>query len=192
MAAATYDALPATFTVREVRVIVNRPGFRVKAIEIITTLLDPKEVRLSELGDLYRRRWEAELNLRSLKSSLGMDQLRCKTPSMVRKEHSVYLLGYNLVRGIASESALRHGMSVHRVSFTGTVQTLLMFTTQLLQAEGQEYDRSLARLFKAVGTHRVGNRPDRVEPRAVKRRKKSYPSLSKPHKLFKNQQLAQN
>lgn len=189
MERAVYDGLPETLSVREVRVRVDRPGFRVKTIEIITTLLDPKEVRAKELGDLYRRRWEAELNLRSLKSSLGMDQLRCKSPAMVRKEMSVYLLGYNLVRGIASESALCKGVSVHRISFKGTVQTLLMFTTGLLQAEGLGYAESVSRLYKAVGEHRVGHRPDRVEPRAIKRRKKSYPSLSKPRKLFKDKDL---
>ena len=152
-------------------------------------MLDPKSATVKELGDLYRRRWEAELNLRSLKSSMGMDQLRCKTPAMVRKEFWTYLLSYNLIRGVQAESASVRGVCVHQLSFVGTVQTVLAFTSRLSLKEGESYDRSLKCLWQAVGRHRVGNRPNRVEPRAVKRRKKSHPTLNKPRKLLQDQYL---
>jgi len=133
----------------------------VKRYELITTLTDVREYPVAELGQLYRRRWEAELNLRAVKTSMGMDRLSCKSASMVRKELWVYFLGYNLVRGVMAQSARAFG--------------------ELLSLEaGQSVAESLARLWKAVGTHRVGNRPDRVEPRAIKRRKKDVPQLKEP------------
>lgn len=182
----TYQALPGTLAMREVRVVVKCRGFRVRQVEIVTTLLDPKDVSLSDLGDLYRRRWEAELNLRSLKSSMGMDQLRCKSPEMVRKELWVYFLAYNLVRGVMAESA-RQKKSPLRLSFMGAVQTLSAFAPWLPLEVGEGLESSLRRLWLAVGTHGVGDRPDRVEPRAVKRRKKDYPPLTKPRKLARQQ-----
>jgi hypothetical protein len=178
---ASYRELPEALVVREVRVGVSRPGFRVRCYELITTMLDSVQVSASVLGELYRRRWEAELNLRSLKSGLGMDRLSCKSPSMVRKELWVYLLGYNLVRGVLAESASVASVSPRELSFTSGVQSVLAFGPVLLSSV--DVSESLSRLWKAVGTHRVGNRPDRVEPRAIKRRKKTYPQLSQPRKL---------
>jgi hypothetical protein len=186
---ATYEALPATLAVREVRVEVSCPGFRVRRYEAITTLTDPREFSASELGELYRRRWEAELNLRSLKSSMGMGELRCKTPEMVRKELWVYLLGYNLVRGVMAESAGVAGVAPRKLSFACAVQGVLAFGPVLRSAEGVRLSEGLARLWGVVGTHRVGDRPGRVEPRAIKRRNKKYPQLSEPRKLAQERLL---
>ena len=180
---ATYAALPATLEVREVRIVVSCAGFRVKQFEGITTVVDAHAVSASELGELIRRRWEAELHLRSLQSVLGLDQLRCQSPSMVRKELWVTLVGYNLVRGVMAESASRVKRAPRRVSFAGAVQTLLAFGPVLLFGDDASVAGSLSRLWAAVGSHRVGGRPDRVEPRAIKRRKKSYPALSEPRNL---------
>ena len=154
--------------------------------ELAATLTDPREFSGTELGELYRRRWEAELNLRSLKSSMGLDQLSCKSPEMVRKELWVYLLGYNLVRGVMAESASGAGVAPRSLSFAGAMQTLLAFGWVLSLGGDQEGWR---RLWKAVSTHRVGDRPGRVEPRAIKRRKKGYPQLSEPRKLAQQRLL---
>jgi hypothetical protein len=184
-----YRALPKTLEVREVRVVVRCPGFRVKQYEAITTLLDPKQATVSELGELYRQRWEAELNLRSLKSVMGMDQLRCKTPEMVRKELWVHLLAYNLVRGVMSQAASVASVTPRSLSFTGAVRTLLAFADVLSRTVEADRMDCLNRLWCAVGTHGVGDRPGRVEPRAIKRRKKSYPSLNEPRKHAQKQLL---
>ena len=133
---ASYDELPATLTVREVRIKVSCPGFRVKSYEVITTLLDTCEFSATELGELYRRRWAAELNLRALKSSMGMDQLRCKSPSMVRKELWIYLLAYNLVRGVLAESAAHVGKSPRQLSFAGAMQSMMTFAPLLSWSGG--------------------------------------------------------
>lgn len=178
---ASYDELPATLTVREVRIKVSCPGFRVKSYEVITTLLDTCKFSATELGELYRRRWAAELNLRALKSSMGMDQLRCKSPSMVRKELWIYLLAYNLVRGVLAESAAHVGKSPRQLSFAGAMQSMMTFAPLLSLGVASIFER----LWKAVGTHIVGNRPGRVEPRAAKRRPKAHALLVEPRKRAK-------
>lgn len=184
---ATYQSLPTSLSVREVRVMVSRPGFRVRRYEVITTLVDARAVTAGELGELYRRRWEAELHLRSLKSSLGLDPLRCKSPSMVRKELWVYLLGYNLVRGVMAQSASVAGVAPRSLSFTAAVRSLEAFGRVLSGAVASS--GSWNRLWEAVSTHRVGDRPNRVEPRAVKRRKKSYSPLTEPRNLARQRLL---
>ena len=186
-----YRQLPATLPLREVRVEVSVRGFRVKRYELITTLTDSREYSVAELGQLYRRRWEAELNLRSVKTSLGMDQLRCKSASMVRKELWVYLLGYNLVRGVKSQSAAVVGVCPRQLSFAGAVQSVCAFGEWLSLTVGGSSAQSWRRLWRAVGTHRVGNRPNRIEPRAIKRRKKDFPQLTQPRKHLQ-QRLLQN
>jgi hypothetical protein len=179
----TYRQLPATMSLREVRVEVSVRGFRVQRYELITTLVDAHEFSVTELGQLYRRRWEAELNLRAVKTSMGMDQLSCKNPEMVRKELWVYLLGYNLLRGVMSASGAVVGVAPRYLSFAGAMQSVRAFGQLLCQAPGASWSASLSRLWKAVGSHRVGARPDRVEPRAIKRRKKDFPQLTQPRKL---------
>lgn len=178
----THAGLPATLSVREVRVTVSCPGFRVRRYEAITTLLDPQAVPAAELGVLYRRRWEAELHLRSLKSQMGMDRLRCKSPPMVRKEVWAHLLGYNLVRGVMAESAGAAGVAPWRLSFAGTVQHMRAFAPVLSAAAGVGPADAWEWLWIAVGALRVGDRPGRVEPRAIKRRKNNYPTLNEPRK----------
>jgi Transposase DDE domain len=177
---ATYQKLPATLALREVRVEVSVRGFRVWRYELITTLTDWQQYRACELGQLYRRRWEAELHLRAVKTSMGMDQLSCKSPELVRKELWVYLLGYNLVRGVMAEGAAVAGLAPRNLSFAGAMQSVRAFGELLSGESGGSVWEGWRRLWMVVGSHRVGNRPDRVEPRAIKRRKKDFPPLTQP------------
>ena len=121
---ATYASLPNQMSVREVRVLVKQRGFRVKVLVVATTLLDPQQYPADALAELYRDRWHAELNLRSLKGPLGLDVLRCKSPAMVRKEFWARLLAYNLVRGVMAQAAAAHDATPEQISFKGTLQTL--------------------------------------------------------------------
>ena len=138
---------------------------------------------------MYRLRWHAELDLRALKQSTGMDELRCKAPEMVRKELWVHLLGYNLVRGVMAQSGSVSGVAPRCLSFTGAAHTLLAWAGVLSGAGAVARAEILGRLWVAVGAHRVGNRPGRVEPRAIKRRKKSYPLLNEPRNLARQRLL---
>jgi hypothetical protein len=176
-----YDRLPRYLDLRAVRVLVRPPGLRTKRLVLVTTLRDATAVTGADLADLYRRRWQAELNLRSLKQGLQMDILRGQSPEMVRKEIWAHLLVYNLVRLIMVQAAVAAGVRADAVSFTGALQTVNAFVPEMRAARTAEDARALWEvLVWAVGEHRVGQRPDRCEPRAVKRRPKNFPRLSEP------------
>jgi hypothetical protein len=178
-----YDRLPRYLHLRAVRVLVRQPGFRSQRLVLVTTLTDAAAVTGEDLAALYRRRWQAELNLRALKQTLQMDILRGKSPAMVRKEVWAHLLVYNLVRRVMAQAAQAAGVRADAVSFTGAVQTLNAFWPQLGAVHTAEQAQRLwAVLLWAVGRHRVGRRPERYEPRAVKRRPKNFPRLNQPRK----------
>jgi hypothetical protein len=179
---ATYAALPAFLAVREVRVRVATPGFRTRQLVVVTTLLDPEAFPTRELAALYRARWHAELDLRSIKQGLQMDVLRCKTPAMVRKELWAHLLVYNLVRATMAQAALQHHVLPRTLSFEGARQTLEAFRGILLQATAEELPQVIEQLLTAIASHRVGNRPDRYEPRVRKRRPKEFPVMKVPRR----------
>jgi hypothetical protein len=177
-----YDALPAELTVRELRVRVPQRGFRTESLLIVTTLLDAERYSAEALAALYRRRWQAELHLRDLKVTLQMDHLRSQTPTAARKELSMHLTAYNLVRQMMALAALRAEREPWSISFKGAVQTLNRFVPLL------DTDLSTAAwteaLLRAIAAHVVGDRPDRVEPRVKKRRPKTYPLLTRPRNQY--------
>jgi Transposase DDE domain len=187
MDAATAAELPAELPVREVRVVVRQPGFRTRVLVLATTLLDPRAYPVDALADLYRRRWHTELNLRSLKGPLGLGVLRCKSPAMVQKEFWARLLAYNLIRGVMAQAALAHGTRPERVSFTGAVQTLAECAPLVLSADARARAALWTTILAAIAGHRVGDRPDRTEPRAKKRRPKAYPLLRQPRAQARTQ-----
>jgi hypothetical protein len=188
---AAYNALPDSLTVREARVRVEQPGFRTETVIVATTLLDAAEISKSDLGQLYRARWSAELDLRSLKQALQMDVLRCKTPELVRKELWAHVLAYNLVRTVMAQAASEHGLDPRAVSFKGALQTLEAFQPVIaLRGQRAAIRRGLYRqLLDAVASHRVGDRPGRYEPRRKKRRPKPYDRLMKPRHEAKAEML---
>ena len=176
---ATYDALPETMTVREVRFPVDNPGFRTREIIVATTLLDDRVYSRADIADLYQSRWQVELDLRAIKRTLGMERLTCQTPEMVGKELWAHLLGYNLVRKVAAQAAWARGLSPRQISFAGAVQTLEAFRELLIASD----QRTLVcrQMYLAIATHEVGDRPGRVEPRCIKRRTgNQYPKLKLP------------
>src|SRR5438270_428346 len=177
---ATYASLPAQLELRVVRVRVSQRGFRTRAFMVVTTLLHAAVYTAAELAALYRLRWQAELNLRSLKVTLGMDVLRCKSPAMVRKEVWAHLLAYNLIRGVLAQAADTHHREPRALSFDGAVQAVTTFAERLLDAEADSAEELYGWLLLTLGAHPVGDRPDRVEPRARKRRPKPYPLLTQP------------
>jgi hypothetical protein len=184
----TYDALPEFLLVRECRVRVEQPGFRVETLIVVTTLLEAHEFTKHDLATLYRVRWHAELDLRSLKETLQMRVLRCKTPELVRKELWTHILAYNLIRTIIAQAASRHGCEPRSISFKGAVQTLEAFQPVIaLQGEDNaEFCRILyEQVLDAIAQHRVADRPDRYEPRLRKRRPKHYAFLRKPRHAAK-------
>ena len=183
MSAERYATQPDELTLREVRVRVAQKGFRTRSLVVVTTLTDAEQYPPAEIAVLYRRRWDAELHLRSLKIVLQMDQLRCKTPERVRNEFYTHLLGYNLIRGVMAVAAFQSGRPPWEISFKGTLQTLNHFLPTLLSRISSEAWCNA--LLAAIATHIVGHRPDRFEPRKVKRRRKHYQYLCKPRRDYK-------
>jgi putative transposase len=177
---ATYKDLPATMEVRVLRVHVARRGFRTRVLDLVTTLMDAQIYTKKDLADLYRRRWDAELHLRSIKVVLGLDVLRCKTPEMVRKEIRMGLLGYNVIRAVMAAGCKAHGRVPHRASFKGALQTVLAYAEALQQGTPAQRRWLWGILLESVAKDEVGHRPDRYEPRARKRRPKPYPLLMVP------------
>lgn len=178
MSAEQYATLPAELTLREVRVHILQKGFRTKVLVVVTTLLDAEKYSAAEIAVLYRQRWQAELNLRSLKIVLQMDHLRCKTPERVRNEFYMHLVGYNLIRRLMALAAFQAEVTPWMVSFKGTLQTI----SNLLPLLGTTVstDAWCEALLDAIAAHVVGNRPDRFEPRVVKRPAKQYKRMRVP------------
>jgi putative transposase len=178
----TYDQMPETLQVREVHVQVNQPGFRVDSLIVVTTLTDAERYTKDDVAELYHRRWLAELDIRALKVSLGMDVLRCKTPDMVRKEIWTCLLAYNLIRQSMLEAALAAKLSPRQLSFTAAMQKIAASWATLAVCDTAQLVRLIAIALRHLAGHRVGDRSDRVEPRAIKRRPKHHKLLTKPRK----------
>jgi hypothetical protein len=184
----TYHALPESITVRETRIPVLQPGFRTRSIVVVTTLLDPRQATKEDLATLYRARWNAELDLRSIKSAMQMRELRCKTPELVHKEVWAHILAYNLIRTLMAQAAARHEILPRSISFTGAMQTLEAFQPLLEFTAAQDAAERLRlcqELLDAIASHRVGDRPDRYEPRVKKRRRNHYGWLTKPRAEMK-------
>jgi hypothetical protein len=181
----TWKMMPDEMTVRQVHVCVDIPGFRTKKIVLATTLLDPKLYPKALFAELYRRRWLAELFLRDIKTSMGMDILKCKSPEMVVKELLMYLIAYNLIRSIMLEAAQTHGCEPLRISFKRTADGLRQWAPAIRGARGAARNRLIEALLACVAKLTIPHRPDRAEPRAIKRRKKNFQLLNKPRKQFR-------
>ena len=173
--AATPDVLP----VRLIRTRVVRAGFRTRQITLVTTLLDPIAYPAEEILRTYLHRWTLELCLDDLKTTLGMQALRCRTPSMVQKELLAFLIAYNLLRWIMAQAARQEEADLRRISFKGTVDALRHFQIAMTQTCTRKQRQALWReLLRIIATDLVPYRPDRREPRAVKHRIK-YPHLTR-------------
>ncbi len=186
----TYNSLPDYVTIREARFRVHQPGFRTKAIVVVTTLLDPQETTKEDLATLYRARWNNELDLRSIKFTMKMDVLRCKTPELVRKEVWTHILAYNLIRTIIAQAATKHGVEPRTISFKGALQTLEAFQP-LIDFQGRRDHCFRANLYQqlldAVAHHRVADRPNRFEPRKRKRPPVKFDQMMKPRWVLKRE-----
>jgi putative transposase len=180
MDAATYARMPDQLEVRELRQKVSLPGFRVTEVTVVTTLKHAQRYPKSALGGLYRERWQGELDLRSSKVTQGLEDLRGTFPAMVRKEIWAHWLAYNLIRKNMAAAAVMDDRRPRTISFAGALQTVAGVMGQASVAEPSELRRLAIQKLESIASHRVGNRPNRVEPRAIKRRPKSHKLLTKP------------
>ncbi|MDX8411377.1 MAG: IS4 family transposase, partial [Mariprofundaceae bacterium] len=175
-----WEGLPETLLLRQIKVAVNQPGFRVTTFHIITTLLDAEEYPASELAELYFQRWDVELFFRDIKTTMGMDILRCKTPDMVRKEVLMRLIVYNCIRCLIVEAAEAKDVKVRRISFKGSVQALRQWEPHLNQANisRQEQNRLIRLLYETIAGNIVAERPVRISLIPAGRFTRSRPPVS--------------
>lgn len=175
-----YHQIPPTMTLRELRFQVVVPGRRTETLIVVTSLTDPAAYPKEDLAELYGYRWNAELDIRDIKQTLGLHHLRCKTPDMVRRELLATLLAYNLLRKLIATAAAVHGQQPRHLGFTLACQTVLsswmLLATGACRDPGQLWTSALARIAANI----VANRPGRIEPRVLKRRKDRYPYMHDP------------
>lgn len=185
----TYAQIPEKLELREIRYSIVVPGRRTRTIDVITTLTDADEFTKEEIAQLYGFRWNSELDIRSIKASLNLGHVRCKSPEMVRRELWMTILGYNLIRTTAAGAALVHGKQPRQISFTSTCQYVL--ASWMMIASGLLHPTSLGdhcrMMLKQISECEVANRPGRIEPRVIKRRRHRYPLMQKHRTELKNE-----
>ena len=166
-----YADLPEVITVRE---------FKVKGVVYVTTLLNAKQFCKQELASLYKERWKIELDFLAIKTHMGMEMLRCKTPEMVQKEIAVHFLAYNIIRGNLAQAAIMHNKIPRQLSFRSTVQLVCQATKQVVVLTGKQLAHALLALLKAMASTSIGLQKRKNQPRAIKRRPKPFPLLTVP------------
>jgi putative transposase len=176
----TYASIPEALSVRELEVRVEVQGFRVQQLVVVTTLTDAERYPREEIARLFRLRWHVELDLRAIKTTMHLDDLRCKTPEMVRREILVHWLAYNLIRKVMAQAALRQEVLPRELSFAAGLAAVTAAWDHATLAPRNLLVVLAKTQWTFIGWYEVGHRPDRVEPRAIKRRPKPHKLLTKP------------
>jgi len=180
-----WKKIPAQLTVRVIRFNLSCPGYRPESVTLVTTLLDPQQYPARDVAQLYTRRWKIELWFRDIKSSMGMEVLRCQSPRMLHKELEMFFIAYNLIRCLMVQAATLNDAPLDRMSFKGTVDSVRQFSLAIAQACSKKKQSQLVvDLLEVIARDEVPERRDRREPRAVKRRPKAFPLLNKPRDQF--------
>jgi hypothetical protein len=176
MTQSKYDSYPDNIQVRE---------FKVGGNIYVTTFLNARKYHKKELANIYERRWDVEINLKSIKAIMNMDMLSCKTPSMVKKEIGIHFLAYNFIRIIMAEACENHDAIPWKISFKGTVQLLTVFMPHFLKSGIRKNKILYTEMLSLIVKNKVGNRPGRVEPRVIKQRQKPFPTLKRQRSIEK-------
>ena len=188
----TYDRMPESIEIREIHVHVGQPGYRVESFVVVTTLTNAAKYTQDDIAELYHYRWLAELDIRAIKITMGMEILRCKTPRMVRKEMWTCLLAYNLIRRAMLQAAQASGQSPRRLSFAAALQAIAASWPVIVSSSDSVAARLVEVELANLADHTIGDRPGRVEPRAVKRRPKPHALLTEPRDQARAQLLEVN
>jgi len=182
-----WEQVPETLTVRILHVRLHKPGFRTRELTLVTSLLDPQVYPAEEIFETYFKRWRLEMCLDDLKTTLGLEMLGCKSPALVQKELLIYLTAHNFIRWIIAQAAQAGEVDLERISFKGTLDAFRQWTQALVQVRGPgkqgKQKRLWRKLLETLAADRVPHRPERQEPRAVKKRSK-YPHLNKSRRTY--------
>jgi DDE family transposase len=184
MAGEQYRSYPKQLLMRQVTVDARDKNNRVQQFKVVTTILTPS-IDGKQIGALYEHRWEGEVDIRSIKCTMQMDILRCKTPDMVHKEIWTHLLAYNLLRTVMAVAANENDIEPRKLSFKGAKQALTAFAPKIEAAQPEDRGSLIDAMLTTIAYHRVGDRPGRWEPRARKRRPKPAARLTQPRHIAK-------
>jgi len=181
-----WKKIPAQLTVRVIRFKLCSPGYRPQSVTLVTTLLDAQKYSAQDIAQLYVRRWKVELWFRDIKTSMGMEVLRCQSPRMLHKELEMFFIAYNLIRCLMVQAGAINDVELDRMSFKGTVDSVRQFSLAIAQARSKRKQTQLiVELLEVIARDEVPHRPDRREPRAIKRRPKPYQLLNRPRLAMK-------
>jgi hypothetical protein len=181
-----WQTIPQQLTVRVIRFPLYRRGYRPESVTLVTTLLDPENYPAQDIAQLYVRRWKIELWFRDIKTSMGMEVLRCQTPQMVHKELEMFLIAYNFIRCLMVQASAINHVTLDRLSFKGSVDSLRQFSLAIALARSKRKQNHLVvQLLDVIARDAVPARPERFEPRALKRRPKDYQLLNRPRHLMR-------
>lgn len=184
-----WKLIPDEPEVQVLRFKLARRGYRPESVTLVTTLVDARKYPARDLAELYARRWQIELWFRDIKTSMGMEVLRCQSPALLHKELEMFFIAYTLIRGLMGQAAMGNHVRVERLSFKGSVDAVRQFSVALTQARSKKKQNQLiARLLEVIARDQVPDRPGRREPRAVKRRPKPYQLLNRPRRQMKELQ----
>jgi putative transposase len=182
-----YKRIPETMTLREVRFQVTVPGRRTETFIVVTSLTDPVAYPKEDIAELYGYRWNVELDIRDIKQTLGLDHLRSKSPAMVRRELWVTPLAYNLVRKLIATAAAVHGKLPRQLGFTLACQTILSSWMLLATGACRNVEQLWRLALERIAANEVANRPGRIEPRVLKRRRHRYPLMQGPRQQLREE-----
>lgn len=180
-----YDQIPETLTLRELQFDVTVPGRRVETLVVVTTLTDPQAYSKEEIAELYGFRWNVELDILQIKQTLHLDHVRCKSPEMVRRELWVTLLAYNLIRKVIATSAAIHKKQPRHLGFTLACQSILASWMLLSTGSCRDARASYHTMLAYIAANEVADRPGRIEPRVLKRRRHRYPLMRRPREQLR-------
>jgi hypothetical protein len=184
---ALWNSIAPELQVRILRFSLRRAGYRTHSVTLVTTLVDAQLYPADQLALLYAKRWQVELWFRDIKTSMGMEVLRCQSPEMIHKELEMFFIAYNLVRCLMIQASQEYEVQLQRLSFKGTIEGVRQFSIAIAQARSHKKQKELInKLLQTIAADLVTERPGRREPRAVKRRPKPCAWLTEPRKKFRD------
>ena len=181
-----WKKLPPSMSIRVIKYKIEQKGFRTREVILATTLTDAQRYPAEAIIELYRQRWEIEVGLRDIKITMGMDRLRCKSPAMVKRELMMFLIAYNCIRLLMLQSSQLHGVPISKLSLANTIATLNEFRKNLLAHKRKPRLTKLIhmKILHLIASNPLMHRPDRYEPRVVKKRSKGYQLMTRPRAVM--------
>jgi Transposase DDE domain len=185
-----YDRVPPTLTLREVQFTISSPGCRCECLTVVTTLTDPEEFPKEQIAQLFGYRWNVELDIRHIKQTLHLDHVACKSPEMVRRHLWVSLLAYNLIRKVMAAAAAEHQVLPRHLGFTLACQEILASWMLVSCGSCRDLPEHWNHVLARIAANTVADRPGRIEPRVIKRRRHRYPLMMRPRQHLRQELVA--